>query len=309
MSKTKNILGWIAVGFSVVISSFWAYWGIGESFHEGWHMGGLWKNIAGVFAYLIPMFVTIAISVYALISPVGGGLIYIGFGVIFGIFVVATWSSYWTSVWSALAWFPVTVLLIIIGIFYWIGRPKPKKFIYGLAIGIPLLIVIGFGIEPAIRVAGRVDDGIRDARLVEGNGMRLVWAPAGPGWPNRSVNWEKAKQICLYLSEDGKTLMKTPQNIWRLPTVEEAVRSMARHGRNCGGEWNPMKERAKYKIKPDKESPLWDTTSQIIYWWTSTEKDENTVYAIIYNGVVYSVAKDYQIGSRSFRAVKEPSVK
>ncbi len=309
MSKTRSILGWIAIGFSVVISSFWAYWGIGESFHEGWHMGTLWNNIGGVFAYLIPMFLTIAISVYALISPIGGGLIYFAFGIIFSIFVVATWSSRWTNVWVALTWFPVTVLLIIIGIFYWVGRPRPKKFIYGPAIGIPLLIVIGFGIEPVIRVAGRVDDGIRDARLVEGNGVRLVWAPAGPGWPKHSVNWEKAKQICLYLSEDGKTLMKAPQNIWRLPTVEEAVRSMARHGRNCGGEWDPKKERARYKIKPDKESPLWDTTSMIIYWWTSTEKDENTVYAIVYNGVVFSVAKDFQIGSRSFRAVKEAPIK
>jgi hypothetical protein len=255
------------------------------------------------------MFVTIAISIYALISPTGGGLIYFAFGIIFSIFVVATWSSHWTSVWTALTWFPVTVLLIIIGIFYWIGRPIPKKLTYSLVIGVPLLIVIGLGIEPAVRVAGRVDDGIRDARLVEGNGVRLIWAPAGPGWPKSSVNWEKAKQTCLYLSEDGKTLMKTPQNFWRLPTVEEAVRSMARHGRNCGGEWDPKKERAKYKIKPDKESPLWDTTSQIIYLWTSTEKDENTVYTIVYNGVVYSVEKDFQIGSRSFRAVKEPSVK
>ena len=309
MSKTKSILGWIAVGFSAVISSFWAYWGIGEAFHEGWHMGGLWKNIGGVFAYLIPMFVTIAVSVYALRSPIGGGLVYFAFGIIFSIFVFANWSSYWTSIWTALTWFPVTVLLIIIGLFYWIGRPKPNKFIYGLAIGIPLLIVIGFGIEPAIRVAGRVDDGIRNARLVEGNGVSLIWAPAGPGWPNHSVNWEKARQTCLYLSEGGKTLMKTPQNIWRLPTVEEAVRSMARHGRNCGGEWDLKKERAKYKIKPDKESPLWDTTSQIIYWWTSTQKDENTVYAIVYSGVVYSVEKDFQIGSRSFRAVKEAPIK
>jgi hypothetical protein len=309
MSKTKNILGWIAIGFSAVISSIWAFWGISEGFHEGWCKGTLWKNIGGMFAYLIPMFFSIAISVYALRSPIGGGLIYIGFGVIFSIFIFALWSSFWTSIWGAFSWFPVTGLLIVVGVFYWIGRPKPKKLTYSLIIGIPLLIAIGFGIEPVVRVAGRVDDGIRDARLVEGNGVRLVWAPAGPGWPKSSVNWEKAKQIGLYLSDDGKTLMKTPQNIWRLPTVEEAVRSMARHGHNCGGEWDPKKERAKYKIKPDKESPLWDTTSQIIYWWTSTEKDENTVYVIIYNGVIFSEAKDFQIGSRAFRAVKEAPIK
>ena len=75
MSKTKNILGWIAVGFSAVISSIWAFWGISEGFHEGWCKGTLWKNIGGMFAYLIPMFFSIAISVYALRSPIGGGLI------------------------------------------------------------------------------------------------------------------------------------------------------------------------------------------------------------------------------------------
>lgn len=93
-----------------------------------------------------------------------------------------------------------------------------------------------------------------------------------------------------------------------LPTVDEAVRSMARHGQNCGGAWDPKKERAKYETKPDKESPLWETTSQIIYWWTGTEKDKTTAYVVVYNGVVYSESKDFQIGSRSFRAVKEAPV-
>jgi hypothetical protein len=174
------------------------------------------------------------------------------------------------------------------------------------AAGLPLLVVIGFGIGPAIRVAGRVDDGFRGARLVEGNEVRLVWAPEGQGWPKKSESWEGAKRICRYLTEDGKSLASTPQNIWRLPTVDEAVRSMARHGKNCGGVWDPKNERAIYKITPDKESPLWDTTSQIIYWWTATEKDEDKVYSIVYDGGVWAIDKDWRIGSRAFRAVKEP---
>jgi hypothetical protein len=32
----KNILGWVTVSFSLVISCLWAYWGIGENFHNGW---------------------------------------------------------------------------------------------------------------------------------------------------------------------------------------------------------------------------------------------------------------------------------
>ena len=55
-----------------------------------------------------------------------------------------------------------------------------------------------------------------------------------------------------------------------------------------------------------KESPLWDTASPIIYWWTSTEEDEHTVYSIVYTGSVWEIDKDWRIGSRGFRAVKEP---
>lgn len=78
---------------------------------------------------------------------------------------------------------------------------------------------------------------------------------------------------------------------------------MCRHGRNCGGNWNPETARAKYKMKPDKESPLWDPTSLIIYRWTSTEIDGNTVYSIVYNGSVWKIDKEWGIGSRGFSAV------
>jgi hypothetical protein len=307
----KNILGWMAVGFSLVISCLWAFWGILENFHEGWHSASLKENLQGLLLYLTPMFISVAITLWAIRSPIGGGILYIGIGIIFSFFIFATWNPIKAGLGAALSWFPVTILFVIVGVLYFLGRPKPKKLAYALAVGLPLLVVVVLGIEPALRVAGRLDDGYRGGRLVEGNGVRLIWAPAGPGWPSRSAGWEEAKKICRYLSGDGKSIASTPQDIWRLPTVEEAVRSMTRHGRNCSGVWNPKTERAEYKIKPDKESPLWDTTSQIIYWWTSTEKDENKVYSIVYNGSVWNIDKDWRIGSRGFRAVKElsPEVK
>jgi hypothetical protein len=137
--------------------------------------------------------------------------------------------------------------------------------------------------------------------------VRLIWAPAGPGWPDRGVDWEEARRRCRFLSADGKTLAATPQDLWRLPTVEEAVRSMARHGRNCAGVWDPVKVRPSYRIMPDKESPLWDTHSGIIYWWTSTEVDESRAYIIVFNGGVWPRNKSSRPGSLAFRAVKSPS--
>jgi hypothetical protein len=31
-----NLLGWIGVVLVTLASSFWAWWGINEAFHEGW---------------------------------------------------------------------------------------------------------------------------------------------------------------------------------------------------------------------------------------------------------------------------------
>jgi hypothetical protein len=304
----KNILGWVAVGLSLVISCLWAFWGILENFHEGWHAASLKDNLLGLLLYLAPMLISVGISLWAIRSPLAGGILYVGIGIIFTFFIFAVWNPLKAGLGAALSWFPVTALLVIVGLLYFFGRPRPKKLAYALAAGLPLLVLIGFGLEPAIRVAGRVDDGYRGARLIEGNEVCLIWAPGGPGWPSKSSGWQEAKKTCRYLTEDGKSLASTPQDIWRLPTVQEAVRSMARHGRNCGGVWDPETAHPEYKIKPDKESPLWDTHSQIIYWWTSTETDENKVYSIVYDGSVWAIDKEWQIGSRAFRAVKEPEI-
>jgi hypothetical protein len=100
---------------------------------------------------------------------------------------------------------------------------------------------------------------------------------------------------------------QTPQNIWRLPSVAEAVRSMARHGRNSMGVWDPLTSEAVYETKPDKESPLWNTRSPVIYWWTATEIDGNRAYIIVYDGRVWPRDKELSQDYLGFRCVKEPS--
>lgn len=144
--------------------------------------------------------------------------------------------------------------------------------------------------------------------IVEGNGVTLAWAPRGPGWPDRGVSWHEAKNICSHLSEDGMTVMETEQNIWRLPTVDEAVRSMMLHGENSGGIWYKEEEKAVYNKKPDKESPLWDVHSKVIYYWTrdtSVDNDE-LAYIVVYHGGVYERYKKNHQSYLSFRAVKTP---
>jgi len=40
----RKIVGWIAVGLSIVITCVWALWGILETFHEGWYHESLLSN-------------------------------------------------------------------------------------------------------------------------------------------------------------------------------------------------------------------------------------------------------------------------
>ena len=149
-----------------------------------------------------------------------------------------------------------------------------------------------------------IDDGYLGVREVGGNGVDLVWAPAGPGWPGSGTDWNEAGEVCQFLSADGLTLANSPQNFWRLPTVDEAVRSMTRQGENSGGVWDGEEEAAAYEITPDKESPLWNIHSQVIYWWTATEIDEEHAYIIVYDGKVWPRSKEFGPAYLGFRCVK-----
>ena len=311
----ESILGWIAVGISTILSSLWAFIGTFESFHEGWYFDSLAENLTLTGKYLALMLILVVLSAVSLRLPrVGGSLCHL-FGIGFSIWVIATRQSPSFNV--VLSFALVTLPVLCLGILFWLGRPRPLGLAYKISILIPLIVAVGFGIEPVTRIARRIDDGNRDLRMVQGKGVKLIWAPEGPGWPNpdphdkiwltewRGPTWEEAQRACRYLAADGKSIASTPQNIWRLPTIEEAVRSMTRHGTNCGGVWDPANARASYATKPDKESPLWNPHSVIIYWWTSSEHDRGRAYSIDFNGNVYNRDKNSNLGSQGFRAVKD----
>ena len=294
----RQLVGWIAVGLSTVITCFWAFWGIVENFHEGWYYESLLSNVGLMFVqYLSPMLIFLAVTLVSIFWPrIGAGL--------HGILALGV------------AWFfgaltnTVTIFLMVpligLGALYWFGRPQPHKLAASVAIGLPLLTLVISGIAPALRVSQRLDDGNLQARLVHGNGVDLVWAPDGPGWPREGANWYKAQEVCEYLSEDGLALAPEPQQIWRLPVVDEAVRSMARHGQNSRGVWDAEIAEATYKTTPDKESPLWNRTSQVIYWWTATEADKDHAYIIVYDGEVWPRSKQFGPAYLGFRCVRQP---
>ena len=213
-----------------------------------------------------------------------------------------------------------------------------------LAIGLPVLVFVSVSVNMLPIVSSRQDDGIRDARLIEGQGVSLIWAPEGPGW-----NWQQpwggypswqsvalygvppigmddkpgygkiedervyataedmaATNLCRYLSEDGLTLMDTPQNIWRMPTTDELVQSLGRHGENAGCEWGgEVPQQADCDTIPDKESPLWAADLAPIYYWSAESYSEREGYFVAYNGMVNAATKTGGNPRHSYRCVRE----
>jgi hypothetical protein len=64
------------VGLSTAITCFWAFWGIIETFHEGWYYESWLSNVGLMFAqYLSPMLAFMGITLISVLWPrFGGGL-------------------------------------------------------------------------------------------------------------------------------------------------------------------------------------------------------------------------------------------
>lgn len=299
-SRAAPVLGWVAVAVTVVFTGLWSYWGVVENFHEGWYSRSLLDNLAMLFfQYLSVPLAFMALGVFSLGFP------RIGLGAHVLLAAAAVW-FFWGASFQVLG-IMIVLPILGLGVLYAFGRPKPIKWAYRAIVAVPLLIILCIAPFKLAQVARRVDDGDYGARLVRGNGVTLVWAPRGPGWPDKGVTYAEAEAICRRLSADGTALMETDQNAWRLPTAAEAVRSMALHGENAGGAWDEAAKKASYLMTPDKETPLWDMHSQIIYYWVSgdTGKDD-TAFILVYDGGVFTRQKTSRYGYLSFRAVKEP---
>jgi hypothetical protein len=98
--------------------------------------------------------------------------------------------------------------------------------------------------------------------------------------------------LCRYLGADGLMLMDEPQDVWRVPTADEVVRSLVRDGENAGCRWagEPPAE-AECDVLPDKESPLWATDHAAIYYWTAGQESDAFGIYVPYNGWVNATYK------------------
>jgi len=288
-------IAWVAIAISAAFANLGTLWGIIANFHTGWYFESFRANILLMFGkYLLaPGFFTLAAVIAIRWRKCGAAL-----HLLFAIGAYALFGGMKTGFWI------VSASLAALGILYWLGTIANKKIAYILVLALPMLQIAGLGVYHGIRVASRFNDGEFGARKIEGNGISLIWAPQGPGWPDNGTSWEQANEICAHLSEDGKTIQKEALCLWRLPSVNEAVRSQVIHGQNAGGVWNEQIQKASYRLRPDKESPLWNSHRKTIYWWTSSETSLKKAFTIDYNGSVWPRMKNFRPEYLNFRAVR-----
>jgi len=296
-NKRRLILGWAAVSIVMVIASLWAYWGGIENFHEGWYSKNLWENIFVMLVqYWLFTIVFIAIGIIGIRFPKASLFLCIAIGIAAIIFFFGASFS--------VLWIMILFPLLGIGLLFFFGRPEPKKVAYAIIL-LPLAILAVTSILGTVRVSQRVDDSNYGMRKVETENVCLLWAPRGPGWPDKAASYYEAQEKCLHLNQEGTELLDRKVGIWRLPTVSEAVASQMFHGKNAGGVWDQEKKEANYDITPDKETPLWDPHSKIIYYWTNTKESAERAYIMVYDGGIFLRRVDSKYGSLSFRAVKD----
>jgi len=207
-----------------------------------------------------------------------------------------------------------------------------------LLIGVPILVVVIVSAMRLPQLLSRLDDGFRGSRIIRGNGVTLIWAPRGPGWnwkvPGEGyVSWDmialygalpvglegkdrsdlagaspqdmERNSLCAYLDQDGKELLAKPSYVWRMPTVDEILRSLTRGGENAGCAREGSAPYAECSRTPDKETPLWAPDQPPIYYWAAEEYDSTTAYCVNYTGGLNHQPKSSR--TTGFRCVKDTS--
>jgi hypothetical protein len=287
-------IGWAAVVVSMALSCFWAMWGAIENFHEGWYYREWYRNVGLMLVQYLPwMFLPMGAALAALWRWWAGLALHLALAA--GVIALMGVSSFGAR-WIAL---PV----IVLGLLHVWARPSPVRWAQYVLVVAPVLTAVVSGAYPAWRVFTRPSTVDESALRITRPGLDLVWAQAGPGW-GYGASWDDAVRRCRSLTADGSALSPTTVGAWRLPSVEEAARSMTYRGRDAAGRWNARTSTTSFSVQPDKEAPLWNPFSHVIYLWTSTERDAQSAYFIAYNGIANPRRKAFYPAYQGYRCVR-----
>jgi hypothetical protein len=348
LPRRKDVPGLLGTALLTLFTGFWSFWSVSEFYYEAWG-----TPFPQPLAYLIPFGLALSLGAATLAWPrlMGAGIVLIS--VAFYGWAITMNLQRWGFSWNlVLTWSGVAVFSIVGGALFMVdgfvrarrptglpARPVPwwtRNARWLSVLGAPLAMAAVISAIQWPQILLRVDDGRRDARVIAGNGVRLVWAPAGPGW-NRQQSWggypswdslafygvppvglKTAREtgtrhataadmaetgLCGYLNAEGTALLPEPLHVWRMPTADEFVRSLTRRNQSAGCTWNGQRGAASCERQPEKETPLWAPDEQPIYMWTS-ESSEANAWFVNYRGFVGTQPKRFGNPRHGYRCVK-----
>jgi len=343
----RSLPGWIATGVALIAGTMVSFTGAASMFYEGWG-----QPFPVPLLYLLPGAACLVLCLVALRWPLAGAVLLLAAGAAGGVWwllgqIERDGVSAQVLMTLAILFGPVVVAA---GLFLLEARHRrllraeaaqpPRRWItrnirYLLVAGVPVLSVATLSAVRLPEVLSRHDDGLRGARLIEGNGVTLVWAPQGPGWnrmerdggypswsmiasygippagvtttggiPESGLERADMEQtgICAYLNEDGTELRGEPSHVWRMPTADEIVRSLTRDGENSGCAWDGQSTHAVCRTPPDKETPLWAPDQPPIYYLAVDVPDEEHALGVNYTGGITYHRRSSR--GQGFRCVK-----
>ena len=295
MKAYRRIVGWLTIAVVCLVTGFWTWWGIIENFHEGWYHPSLAHNILLLLVqYLSLPLLFLLLTLLALYyRTIGSGLF-----AALGLYSFFFFSS---PAGKVLVFIP----LILLAAGFYTGEFGQKKRIAWALMGLMAGIILIFGTPQLIKVETRFNDHDFGTRLITGNDVRLIWAPQGEGFPLQGTDWHTARAACAHLNAAGTGREATPAHHWRLPTRDELVRSLSHNDVNAAGSLD-TDGAADYATKPDKETPLWNPHSPVIYYWTDELKTDDRAFLVAYNGTILARSITAGPAYQGYRCVRDP---
>ncbi len=343
-SLRSKLPGAVATALLTGFASFWTFWSFAELYYEGWDMPS-----PQPLAYLVPCVVALALAAATLAWPRLMGLVIIGLSLVFYGWAITINLQRWGFTWGMLlGWLGMAALTVLGGALFVLDArarrdPAPhrpatpwwrRRLRWLVVLGAPLAVATALSASELPRLLGRLDDSDRGARRIDGDGVQLVWAPAGPGWnwqqpwggypswdslatygaapvglkldPPRAGADDMARTgLCAHLDAAGTALTPQPQHLWRMPTADEFVRSLTSRGASAGCTWSGAVGPAPCRTRPEKETPLWAPDQPPIYMWTS-EQSATDAWYVNYQGFVAHQAKGFGNPRHGYRCVRAP---
>jgi len=190
--RSKNLFlipGNTAYLFLLVATLLWAYWGVGEVFHEGWY-----PPYTQIIFYFIPFLALLGVMALCIYLPLVGGILLTAGGILYLVMTVIQSVRQHISLLPSF-WIVAAVVIIpgLLFIFDYVLKKRRKykehkKTVFKkrwkmiAAVVLSLVLIACIGTPLAIRNLGRRPIDSFDEVTIEGNEIILTLAGKGPGW-------------------------------------------------------------------------------------------------------------------------------